>query len=115
MNKMRRSVLVGMVVSALAIVTSSQAVFADPRDFILKNNSYSTVLSVYVSPASSNDWGNDVLGWDLLYSGWQMPITFQRWGWGSTCYFDIKVVTTSWQPVYFWDVDLCSTGTLTVR
>jgi len=114
-HQLTKSLLIGIVASVLAIVTFSQAAFADPRDFVLKNNSRSTVLSVYVSPTNTNSWGSDVLGWSWLYSGYQIPITFNYWGWGSTCYFDIKFVTTDFEPSYMWDVDLCSTSTINFR
>jgi hypothetical protein len=114
MKSFMKRLVLGVAISALAVVAFTQAALADPRDFMLENDSYSTVLNVYVSPANSTWWGYDVLGDTMLFSGYQVPIRFNSY-YSSTCYYDIKVVTTAWRPTYFWDVNLCTTSSITVR
>jgi hypothetical protein len=114
MNHRIKSAVLGAAGAVLAIASLTQSVFADPRDFVLENDSYQTIVSVYVSPASSDWWGPDVLGSGVLYGGYHMPIRFNAFS-GDTCYYDIKVVSTDFQSTYMWDVDLCATYTVKFR
>lgn len=109
MNRLIKAVVSGVVISALAIVTFSEAALADPRDFTFENNSDSTILSVYVSPATSRWWGSDVLGDEVLPPGYRMPIRFNSY-FVYTCYYDVKVVTDDVQSSYTWNMDLCATS-----
>jgi hypothetical protein len=107
-NRRIKSAVLGLALFALTLVGFTQAAFADPRDFVLENDSYQTILSVYVSPASSDWWGLDVLGDNLLYGGYHTPIRFNANS-GDACHYDIKVITMDFRPTYLWDVNLCDT------
>jgi hypothetical protein len=55
-------VRVGLPAAVLAFamaVLFAQAALADPRDFTLENDSLSSLTHVYLSPSSSDSWGND--------------------------------------------------------
>jgi hypothetical protein len=111
MNRLIKTVVFGLFTSTIALVTFSQAALADQRDFTLENNSDSTILSVYVAPSTSDSWGSDVLGDDVLLPGYRMPIRFNS-RFMYTCYYDIMVVTDDLQSSDVRDVDLCSTSTV---
>jgi hypothetical protein len=49
-------------------------------------------LQLYVSPASSDNWGQDVLGTDILRGGYFTRINFPGQTPNSPCMWDIKVV-----------------------
>ncbi|MBV8940264.1 MAG: hypothetical protein JO352_20290 [Chloroflexi bacterium] len=102
----------GVMVSALAIVTFAQTALADPRDFVLENDSSSIIRNVYVTPTSSCCWGYDVLGDNFLFAGDWTRIRFTS-SFVDTCYYDIKLVTINSQPSYLWNVDLCITPMVT--
>jgi hypothetical protein len=81
------------VASALAmVVLFSQDALADPRDFTLENASLSYITRVCVSPTSSDSWGDDIRGMDVLPPGERVDITFDA-SVGRTCIYDILVVT----------------------
>ena len=96
-----------LVVGILALLfASATSAFADERDFTLHNNSSVDIYYVYVSPSSSNFWGDDVLGEDVLPSGDEVDITFDDPR--KTCVWDVKAVSHDGSMGYIYNVDLCS-------
>jgi hypothetical protein len=96
-----------LVVAVLALLlTTAPSAFADERDFTLHNNSSVDIYYVYVSPSSSNFWGDDVLSEDVLPSGDEVDITFDDPR--TTCVWDIKAVAHDGSVGYIYKVDLCS-------
>ena len=99
------------MVSALAmVVLFSQVALADPRDFTLENDSLSTITRVYVSPTSSDSWGDDILDVDVLPPGESVDITFDT-SVGRTCIYDILVVTEDGSRTRKNRENLCTTTT----
>ena len=97
-------------ISAFAMVTIfSQAAFADPRDFTLENDSLAYVTNLYVSPTSSNTWGDDVLGRDVLPPGESVDITFDT-SLDRTCIYDLLVVTEGGAQTRKNRENLCTTS-----
>lgn len=100
-------------VSALALVlVLAQSAFADPRDFQLTNNSSVDLAYVYVSPSATDDWGDDLMGTDVLSAGQTIDVSFKKFD-GSTCNYDIKVIGTGGEEGYLYKVDLCTVSTVT--
>jgi hypothetical protein len=95
--------LVGIASLWLATATSA---FADERDFTLHNDSSVDIYYVYVSPSTSDFWGDDVLDEDVLPSGDQVDITFDDPR--TACVWDIKAVAHDGSTGYIYKVDLCS-------
>jgi hypothetical protein len=96
-----------MVLSALL----ASSALADPRDFTLENDSLSYITHVYVSPSSSNNWGEDVLGTDVLPPGRSVDISFNP-NVGTSCIYDIMVVTDNGARTRQDRQNLCTTSTL---
>jgi hypothetical protein len=65
---------------------------AGQLDFTLYNESGRSITYLYVSPANSNAWGQDVLGQGVLRDGGRTRITFPGQSSSSPCWWDIKVV-----------------------
>ena len=67
--------------------TSNVEIIGDCGEIEIVNNTNSTsIWYVYISPSSSSDWGNDLLGTLIIYSGYYMS-------WIATAgYWDIKFV-----------------------
>jgi hypothetical protein len=86
-----------------------QGAFADPRDFTLENDSLSYITQVYVSPASSTDWGDDILGVDVLPPGQSVDISFDA-SIGRTCIYDLLVVTDDGTKTRKDRENLCTTS-----
>ncbi len=105
MNKLR--LLTTGVSAAALLLAFAQSALADPRDFQLNNNSAVDVAQLYVSPSATDDWGDDILGSQVLPAGQFASVNFARFD-GATCNFDLKVVTVSGGESYLYKVDLCS-------
>lgn len=94
------------------VLVLAQGALADPRDFELDNNSSVDIAYVYVSPTALDDWGDDIMGTDVLPSGQSVNINFAKFN-GSSCQYDVKVVGIGGQEGYLYKVDLCSVSTVT--
>jgi len=110
--RLRRLLLTGVSASLLAMVMIQNAFAADPRDFVLNNNSAVDLAFVYVSPTATDDWGDDILGSGLLPAGQSADVTFKRFD-GETCSYDIKVMGVGGEEGYLYKVDLCTVSRVT--
>jgi hypothetical protein len=98
---------------AFALVFGSvSTAFADPRDFILINGTGQVIMEVYVAPSNMDDWGDDIMGMDVLGAGESATIRFARFTEGD-CYYDIKVIVESGAEGELNQVNLCETQTVT--
>ncbi len=105
--------LVSAVVATLAL--STRHTFADERDFTLINGSATvTITHVYITPSEAQDWGDDILGQDVLLPGESTLIYFTRFDPGG-CLYDIWVVGKGGEEGVLYKVDLCATDTVTFR
>lgn len=74
---------------SLLLITTANA--QAKQDFALHNKTGKTIKEVYISPTSTEDWGDDVLGDDdTLDTGDSTDITFSRRE--TANYWDILVV-----------------------
>jgi len=78
-----------LAVLALVAAGGRAALAQQNPDFYVVNNSGRVITEIYVSSSSSQNWGQDQLGQNVLNSGMQFPIRPPRDG---TCVFDIRVV-----------------------
>jgi hypothetical protein len=109
--RLRRCLLPAVAAAALVLLLV-QSAFADPRDFTLRNRSDVDIAYVYVSPVAEDQWGDDLMGADILPSGDSVDVTFDSFD-GNTCLYDIKVVGTGGEQGFLYKVDLCSVSTVT--
>lgn len=80
-SRIMRIVLVGLVTfgafylpSLLTVEVSAQAA----QDFVLVNKTDVEIYSLYVSPHSENEWGEDILEADTMRANETFDITFSR-------------------------------------
>src|SRR5437588_12199040 len=71
---MKVKLALGLAVIAL-FVTASALARTGKQDFVLHNRTGVEIHSLYVSPHSTDDWADDVLGVDTLPSGESVKIT----------------------------------------
>ena len=76
----------------------------------LENDSLSYITHLYVSPTSSDSWGDDILDVDVLPPGESVDITFDT-SVGRTCIYDILVVTEDGSRTRKNRENLCTTTT----
>jgi hypothetical protein len=98
---------------AWGMLLAAPAVAQGPLDFTLVNRTGYTINEVYVSPVSSNDWEEDVMGRDQLEQGQRVTIQFPKRV--KTCMWDLKVVYEDEDEAEWEDFNLCSTSTIVLR
>ncbi len=83
------------------------------NDFVLINETGYTLDSVYVSPAKFNDWGEDIMGRDILVDGDEVLITFHS-AEGHSIY-DLQVIYDDGTAAVWSNLKLPNIETLTIR
>ncbi len=84
---MKKRLILGIVF--LLLLGFSSVAFAGAQDFTLINQTGSDIHYVFIAPHTSNDWGSDVMGRDVLPNGGAVDILFSP-GEKAT-YWDIRV------------------------
>ena len=102
---------------ALTLVAFSSVTSAAPQnrklDFKLINKSTYTVVELYVSPTDDEEWGEDVLGRDVLANNDSVDIEFSRSE--TTCSWDLKIVDDEEDEVTWTKLNLCTANEITLR
>ena len=91
-----------LVGAALLLGVSTAALAADYYVDITNRTGY-TIMYVYVSPAKSDSWEEDVLGKEVLSDGQTRRVTLT--GFRSPI-FDIRLVDSDGDKYTFWNVDV---------
>lgn len=95
-------------------IAANNAAAQGRQDFVLVNRTGYELSHIYVSPARSNDWEEDVLGDDTLEDGQSLRIRFGRSA--RSCSWDLKVVYADDNSNAVWKgIDLCTVARVTIR
>ncbi len=86
--------------------------FAGPQDFTLVNNTGADIYTVNISPSSTGDWEEDVMGSDILEAGESVTVRFSV---GSTRYWDIQAIFRDGTSISWYNIDLLETYTVTLN
>jgi hypothetical protein len=100
--------------AAVALLAALWALpaFADPRDFSVVNSTTVVLSHVFVSPSDTADWGEDIMGRDVLNPDETVNVTFGKFD-SNSCLYDVKVLGQQGQSGVLYKVDLCTTTTVT--
>ena len=80
------------------------------QNFSVVNTTGTTVLTLNVSPTNENEWGEDVLGTQVLGPGQTAQIVFDRAE--EQCNYDIRATYTDGDTSDVRNVNLCQVGTV---
>lgn len=80
------------------------------QNFSVVNTTGTTVLTLQVSPTSESEWGDDVLGAQVLAPGQTAQIVFNRAE--EQCNYDIRATYTDGDTSDMRNVNLCQVGTV---
>lgn len=109
--------VVAACVLALSVAASMTAVSAratsQDLDFVLVNKTGLTIESVFVSPAKDDEWGEDVMGKDVLANGESVKITFSPKE--KECVWDLKIVDSDKDKVEWTEFNLCKADEITLK
>ena len=103
---------IAMALCLAVVVAASAGVFAGDQDFVLVNKTGLTIDELYVSPSNDNEWGEDVLGKDVLANNEEVEITFSRKE--TECVWDLKIVDEDDDDVIWEDINLCKAEQITL-
>lgn len=101
------------VAVAVGLLVAVVAVADDARDITVVNKSGKPISELYISPADSSDWEEDVLGVDVLAEGENVKISFSGYK-DDQCSFDVLARNADGDEWLLTDLNLCETLTVTI-
>ncbi|HVS82880.1 MAG TPA: hypothetical protein VHE60_14215 [Pyrinomonadaceae bacterium] len=105
---------VAIALGVIAIfVTATAFARAGKQDFLLHNKTGVEIHSLYVSPHSSNDWEEDILGKDTLADGDSLKITFEDRE--KHVHWDLKVTDKDGNSLEWEDLNLIEIAEVTLH
>jgi hypothetical protein len=114
---MKQIVLKSKVALTLAVialfVTATAFARVGKQDFILHNATGVEIHQVYVSPHSSDDWEEDILGKDTLPDGESVKITFEDRE--KHVHWDLKITDGKGNSIEWTDLNLIEISELTLH
>ena len=105
--------IVSAVLLAAALLFPGAAGAQGKQDFVLLNNTGYTITEVHVSASNTDDWEEDVLGWDTLENGQRVTIEFPRGE--KACMHDLQVTYMDGEEAEWSGIDLCETSVIGLR
>jgi len=101
-----------LAVVALASITLQATQQRRNLDFTLVNKTGLTIDEVYLSPTNDDEWGEDVMGKDVLNNGEKVEITFSSSE--TECNWDLKIVDEDKDDVEWTKLNLCTANEITL-
>jgi len=114
---MKHHFKLALVASCLAVVAVASITLQATQqrrnlDFTLVNKTGLTIMEVYLSPTNEDEWGEDVMGKDVLGNSEKVDITFSS---GETeCNWDLKIVDEDDDEVEWSKLNLCTANEITL-
>ena len=114
---MKRIILRSKVAIALGViaifVTATAFARAGKQDFLLHNQTGVEIHSLYVSPHSTDDWEEDILGKDTLAASDSLKITFEDRD--KHVHWDLKVTDKDGNSLEWYDLNLIEIDEVTLH
>ena len=63
-------------IALLLVLIMASCALAGPQDFVLVNNTGVDIHAVHIAPSASDNWGDDILGDQILENGQILTVTF---------------------------------------
>ena len=108
----RTKVFIALSVIAM-FVTATAFARVGKQDFILHNETGVEISELYVSPVTTDDWEDDVLGVDTLADGDSVKITFEDRE--KHVHWDLKVVDGKGNSIEWHDLNLIEISEVTLH
>jgi hypothetical protein len=104
MMKFAKAALAAVLLSAAAPV-AAMAQTTEPVSFTLNNKTHHTLVSLYISKVSTNDWEEDIFGSDTLDAGDSVEVTIDDDL--EDCNYDVKATFSDGDDVIVANQDFC--------
>ena len=102
-----------VVVCALSMLLIPVTSAAGDQDFTLVNGTDVEINAVYISPHSTNEWEEDILGQDRLASGDSVNITFSRAE--TAAKWDLRIEDTGGNAIEWENLSLLEISQVTLH
>jgi hypothetical protein len=110
----RQLYAVGLAAALLVPTRSAvSATSKSPLDFTLVNRAGLTITHVYVSPHDVDEWGDDIMGEDVIPHTKSVDITFDRSE--DSCNWDLKVTDEDDDDIVWESLNLCKASKVTLK
>lgn len=111
---MRNKLLFLFILVAGLSLFSAKNSSAQALTYDVVNNTGVTLVDVFVTPAETSNWGNDILPNNLFENGSTISVTIPA-DYGSTCMFDMKITDLAGGHITFTGIDACRLITLQIN
>ena len=96
-----------------AFVLTAAPAFAANQDITIHNKTGMDIQRIYVESTTSKDWGEDVLGEEVLAKGESVDVEFS--GYGKECKFDLLVEDNNGKEWTVSGLNLCEISEFTLK
>jgi len=103
---MKTKFLFLFAVIAVISLFSAKNSSAQALTFDVTNNTGVTLVDVFVTPAETSHWGNDILPNNLFENGMTITVSIPA-DYGTTCMFDMKITDAADGHITFTGIDAC--------
>ena len=96
----------------LLLLMAASCAFAGPQDFVLVNNTGVEIHGVHIAPSESDNWGQDILGDQILEDGQTLTVQFTA---QSAELWDIRVLDEDGDALDFKKFNLFEVSKVTLN
>jgi hypothetical protein len=107
----QRFLFLAALAAVLLFVVSAAS--AGEQDFTLHNNTGVEIHKLHISPHSSDEWGEDILGQDTLANGESVHIKFHRSE--TAAHWDLKVEDSEGHSIEWESLNLLEISEVTLH
>jgi|SRR5882672_3363926 len=102
-----------IAVAAISLLVASMAAAQGKQDFTLHNNTGVEIHKLFISPHSTDEWEEDILGKDTLPDGESLEITFSRKE--TAKLWDMKIVDKEGNSIEWESLNLLEISEVTLH
>jgi len=110
---MKKLLFLFLVIAGISFMSAKNS-SAQELTYQVTNNTGVTLVDVFVAPAESNHWGNDILPNNLFENGSTITVTLPA-EFGTSCMFDMKITDAVGGHVTFTNIDACKLISLQIN
>lgn len=108
--------ITGILLATAMLVASVGYLSAESEyDFQLTNGTGYDIDAVYISPSTTESWGNDVMGQDILANGQSVKIVFNPAAQAASWDLKIKWRDPGYPGVVWHNLDLATINKITLK
>ena len=110
----KRLLLAAALLTFSSLSLSVPTLAGEEHNFTLINGMGVPLTHFYVGASTEEEWGEDILGTEVLANGEESEIDFSETA-DEGCEFDVKIVENNGKAWTVMNVDLCETSSITFK